>query len=275
MRLLFGDNQFLGVNHSMGRGVEYLSKYDSMDAIANTLTAAWNEGLRDFAFTVTPKTVAALSMISTDCPFRLHPAIPYAQNVNNEITNLGLPGAIIGRMKSVGFIPFLGILLGVPQGRYVELFTPLIRSELRGLDLNRVESVGLLNVAADFLLGLHRTDCLLDFIRAVQGEGFSPQIYTMNFPSMANLVWGDLGMDCELIFNINTSGFRMNPSQNAVMSAVEKFSGNKMTAMSVFSGSDPAAAAELFSALPEVQSILFGSSSQENIRNNFRLFTNE
>ena len=45
----FGDNQFLGVNHTQGKDDEYYNKYNDIDEIAKTLIHAWDAGIRDFS----------------------------------------------------------------------------------------------------------------------------------------------------------------------------------------------------------------------------------
>ena len=96
----FGDNQFVGVNHTGGKGSEYLEKYSSVESIASTLREAWLVGIRDFSFTVMPRTTAAINEIYADCPFRLHPAVPYAHAVYDLVAQKGLAGALLAKLKN-------------------------------------------------------------------------------------------------------------------------------------------------------------------------------
>ena len=65
MKIFFGDNQFLGVNHSDGKGSEYLEKYKTAEQIATTLRDAWDTGIKDFCFTVDKKTIDASTITIT------------------------------------------------------------------------------------------------------------------------------------------------------------------------------------------------------------------
>ena len=94
MKIYFGDNQFIGVNHSDGKGIGYMDKYSTADDIASTLRDAWDSGIRDFGFTVNKKTIEAVCLVLEDCPFNLHPALPYAHGVNELISEKGLAGAL-------------------------------------------------------------------------------------------------------------------------------------------------------------------------------------
>ena len=42
MKAYFGDNQFIGVNHSEGKGLDYLAKYESVEDIANRCLGYWD-----------------------------------------------------------------------------------------------------------------------------------------------------------------------------------------------------------------------------------------
>ena len=126
MKIFFGDNQFLGVNHSEGKGIEYLQKYSTANEVATTLEEAWKVGIRDFCFTVDQKTIDAVNLIVDDCPFNLHPALPYAHRVNNLISDKGLAGALFTKALSAGFPDLiLGGLNGL-FGRYDRVFKLLI-----------------------------------------------------------------------------------------------------------------------------------------------------
>ena len=179
MKIYFGDNQFLGVNHSQGLGSHYLDRYRDPQSIANTLKDAWEAGIRDFSFTVTPKTIQAINLIIEDCPFNLHPSIPYAHAVNDLISEKGLLGAIKDKVSKAGLFSTITSVFPAMLGNYIPVIGSLIRAELSGLPMSRVQSVGLLNVATDFLIGINRFDILRQFDLAVQKIGIKTVFYTM------------------------------------------------------------------------------------------------
>lgn len=273
MKIYFGDNQFLGVNHSEGKGINYQKKYNSPEEIAVTLREAWDVGIRDFCFTVNQKTIDAINLIITDCPFQLHPALPYAHRVNDLIAQKGLPGALSEKVKSAGFFHSLIASFKVLKGKYDSAFKLLITTELEGIPLKHIKSIGLLNIASDFLLGLKRDDLLHSFYRAVKdGFGKTPLFYTLNFPSLAESLW-DKGLnDSIIVFNCNSKGFRTNPNLDNVKESIKKYKNNHTVAMSIFSGSNVEDLNRLFSDIPELSGVLFGSSQKKNIINNFDFF---
>ena len=273
MNIYFGDNQFLGVNHSDGKGVSYLDKYSTADEIAVTLRDAWDSGIRDFCFTVDQKTIDAVCLVIGDCPFNLHPALPYAHRVNDLISEKGLAGALFSKAMKAGFLSLMLASIKALCGRYDHAFKVLIRTEIEGIPLENIKSIGLLNIASDFLLGLNRDDLLHSFYRSVtNGFGKKPLFYTMNFPSMAEALWGKGYGDCALVFNYNSSGFRTNPSLGDVKSCIKKYKSNESIAMSIFSGGHVDDISSLLSEAPELSGVLFGTSKKTNMINNIKLF---
>ena len=271
MKAYYGDNQFLGVNHSSGKGAAYLAKYSSAADIAETLKLAWNEGARDFCFTVNDRTIEAVNLIKADYPFNLHPALPYAQRVNELIAEKGFIGTLSSKVSQFGLLSLTLALFPALFGRYKRLIRLLIRSELQGVPMENVKSIGLLNVANDFVLGINRADLLYCFYEVVNDDlDCKPFFYTMNFPAMAELLWGNGYCNCAIVFNYNRAGFRTNPSKDDVRNCVNKFADNDSIAMSLFSGSNPDEVNEVLTEIPSLSGVLFGSSSSINIGNNLR-----
>tara|TARA_B100000963_G_scaffold276945_1_gene245279 strand:- start:12342 stop:13175 length:834 start_codon:yes stop_codon:yes gene_type:complete len=274
MKIFFGDNQFLGVNHSDGKGSEYLEKYKTAEQIATTLRDAWGTGIKDFCFTVDRKTIDAINIVIDDCPFNLHPALPYAHRVNDLISEKGLARALLHKVKSAGAFNLTAAGIKGLFGFYDHAFQVLIKTEMEGIPLKHVKSIGLLNIASDFLLGMRRDDLLQSFYRAVS-HGFSkkPLFYTMNFPKLAQSIWGAGFDDCAIVFNYNSSGFRTNPNLTEVKNCIKEFKSYESIAMSIFSGGQAEDVAMLLDEVPELSGVLFGTSKKSNMKKSFDLFS--
>lgn len=275
MKIFYGDNQFLGVNHSQGKGASYLNQYSSSEEIAITLKEAWQAGITDFCFTVNEKTIDAINLVIDECPFNLHPALPYAHRVNDLISKKGLAGALFSKAKSAGFIQLSLAGFSALFNNYDRAFRVLISTEIEGIPIKNIKSIGLLNIASDFLLGLHRKDLLLSFNRAVKNYfNKQPLFYTMNFCLMAEEIWSEESHDSIIVFNYNASGFRTNPTLDDVTKTIKKYKGYKSIAMSIFSGSDEEEVMKLLKNVPELYGVLFGTSKKTNMIKNIHLFSN-
>lgn len=274
MKIYFGDNQFLGVNHSDGKGMKYLDQYATPEDIAVTLRDAWAVGIKDFCFTVNQKTIDAINIVIKECPFHLHPALPYAHRVNELISEKGLAGALFSKTIDAGVFNLTVAGVKAFFRNYDHLFKILIATELKGIPMENIQSIGLLNVAADFLLGIKRHDLLKSFYRAVQ-DSFDkkPLFYTMNFPSMAEATWGSGFEDCTIVFNFNAKGFRTNPNIDCVKDHIKKYKHCDSVAMSIFSGGSIDSVSGLLDGASDIKGILFGTSKKKNMDYNIRLLS--
>src|SRR5690348_18394110 len=96
-RILFGDNQFLGINHfSEEKARQQAMKFQDVDAILDVLQSALGAGVNGFMCT-THDTVAKIAAEVRAHPdkwagFRFYPRMPYAHKYASAVTELGCIG---------------------------------------------------------------------------------------------------------------------------------------------------------------------------------------
>lgn len=269
MDLYFGDNQYQGVSHLKGNSGHYQQRFLDSSAVANHLTQVANAGISDFAFTCTDKVKKAVSEVQNLQDLALHPSLPYAYDVNAKISKLGLTSAFVDECSQVGLYSIARALVKVPFARYQAVWELLISSQLSSLDLSRIKSVGLLNIAFDFLLGLGRADIIRDFYLAVKAlTGKDVWFYSMNSVRAIEVLRDNGMVDAFLVTNINTAGFRMNPSQSEVFSALRQAGRPNVIAMSVFAGDGLSEAFREILLDTELQGVLFGGANLDNVSSN-------
>jgi hypothetical protein len=278
-RLLFGDNQFFGVNHmSEDKAMAQQMRFQKLDAILEVLDAAYDEGVRTFMCT-THERVAEICDVARREPDRypemvFYPCMPYAHKYANAVTDDGFLGAIRK------FLPDEGYLDAAMRGtksiasRDVEgLATLLVDAELKMFKGLATPVVWMQNVVVDLLLGLGFYDAFRMFSDHVRDRyGAEAGFITMNLPMLLRAL-DSVGVQDPLVCsNINKLGFRMSGGVDAYRDALEK-APFRAVAMSVFaSGAIPARdAIEWVTSLPNVHSIVFGASSRTNIASTRRL----
>lgn len=274
MLIIFGDNQFIGVNHTGEKVEQYTEQFGCAEDIAVVLREAWRVGVRDFSFTVRPVTIDAINLVLEECPFQLHPAVPYAHTINETLTESGFVG-LIRKYLSFEAVLKMPIMLGqLLFNRYSVLWELYLKSELDRLPKQNIKSIGMLNVCADFFLGADRYDILESFTKTVRkGFNVTPVIYTMNFPMMASVIWGNDEYKTRLIFNYNELGFRMNPSKHKVLETMDEYKEHDIGVMSIFSGIDRLNPIDYVKSNINIRSVTFGSASVSRINNNFKSFS--
>lgn len=278
-RVLFGDNQFFGINHmSEERARAQAMRFQDLAAICEVLDHARDEGVRTFMCTTHERVADVCDHVrarpESYRDYLFYPCMPYAHKYANAATEHG----ILGALKE--FLPDQGALGALWQGaasvasRDVEgLAQLLIDAEMKMFQGLRTPVVFLQSVMTDLLLGLGVTDAFRMFANHVSAKyGAEPGFVTMNLPRLLDAL-DRAGVDNPIVCaNVNKIGFRMCGGVDAYRECFEqrRFRGVAMSVLA--SGAlPPREAIEWVCALPNLKSIVFGASSRANIRQTKRL----
>jgi hypothetical protein len=272
-RLLFGDNQFFGVNHmSEEKARAQQMRFTDIAAVMEVLDVAYDEGIRTFMCT-THDRVAEICQLVRQNPdrypdMRFFPCMPYAHKYANAITDEGFLGAIRK------FLPDEGLLDSVVRGtsslarKDIDgVSTLLIDAELKMFAGLTTPVIWMQNVVTDLLLGLGFTEAFRIFADHVRNRyAAEAGFITMNLPRLLDALDVAGVANPIVCANINKIGFRMSGGVEPYLEAMRtrQF---RAVAMSVFaSGAVPAPEAiEWVCGLPNLTSIVFGASSRTNI----------
>src|ERR1700761_7971361 len=144
-RVIFGDNQFFGVNHgSDEKSRAQAIRFKDNKAIIDVLDIAIEEGIDTFMCT-THDRIADICKVIKDNPkykgFKIYPCMPYAHKYANAVTELGImgtikqyvPGNIFSTVAKGGmaflskdFISIMEILIDVEMKMFKGINTPVI-----------------------------------------------------------------------------------------------------------------------------------------------------
>jgi len=274
-RLLFGDNQFFGVNHmSEEKARAQAMRFQDINAIIGVLDAAYDEGVRTFMCTTHERIEAVCDHMRADpkryADFTFFPCMPYAHKYANAVTEDGPLGAL------KRFLPSEGLLDAAMRGgmslakKDVEgVATLLVDAEMKMFHGLNTPVIFLQNVVVDLLLGLNFKDAFAIFANHVKTRyGAEPGFITMNMPRLLDVL-KEVGVENPIVCaNINKIGFRMSGGFEAYQEALRTHQ-CRAIAMSVFASGaiPPKEAIEWVCAQPNVASIVFGASSRSNIVN--------
>ena len=274
-RLLFGDNQFFGVNHmSEEKARAQAMRFQDIKAVIRVLDNAYDEGVKSFMCTTHDRIAQVCDHMRADPvrykDFKFMPCMPYAHKYANAVTEDGIMGAL------KRFTPDEGFLNAALRGgkalatKDIEgIITLLVDAEMKMFAGLNTPVIFLQNVVVDLLLGLGFKDAFLIFANHVRKRyNAEPGFITMNLPKLLDVL-EELGIDNPIVCsNINKVGFRMSGGFDAYQSALRdrKF---RAIAMSVFASGAiaPEEAIEWVCQQPNIESIVFGASSRGNIRN--------
>ncbi|MGC0274584.1 hypothetical protein ACO0LV_16490 [Pseudactinotalea sp. Z1739] len=273
-RLLFGDNQFFGVNHmSEEKARQQQMRFQRTDAVIDVLVDAYEEGVRTFMCTTHDRIGEVASYFAErreDFPeFTFFPGMPYAHKYANAVTTDGMVGALKQFLPDTGLIDAAMRGTSSLVGRDIEgMVTLLIDAEMKMFGGVPTPVIWLQNVVTDLLLGLGFDEAFRIFADHVRNKyNAEPGFITMNLPLLAQRLEKQ-GISSPLICaNINKIGFRMSGGMDAYRTALESHD-FRAVAMSVYaSGAIPAdEAIQWVCEQPNIEAIVFGASSRRNIR---------
>ena len=278
-RLLFGDNQFFGINHmSEEKARAGAMRFQRTQAIVDVLDIALAEGVRTFMCTTHDRIREIADIVRADPAkygdFVFYPGMPYAHKYANAVTEDGYLGTLKRFLPSEGL--FDAALRGGMSiaGKDVEgLITLLVDAEMKMFDGVNAPVIFLQNVVVDLLLGLGFKDAFRIFAdHCRQRYAAEPGFITMNLPLLLRSLEAQGVANPVICANMNKIGFRMSGGWEAYARAMDTYP-CRAIAMSIFaSGAIPPAEAIAWVAdQPQIESIVFGASGRGNIRNTVEL----
>jgi hypothetical protein len=273
-RLLFGDNQFFGINHmSEEKARAQAMRFQDTAAIMRVLDCAQEEGIRTFMCTIHDRIAEICDRVRADparhAGFTFYPCMPYAHKYANAVTDHGMLGAVAQFMPEDGlFRTALRSGTALAAKDVEGIAKVLIDMEMKMFAGLNTPVIFLQNVFTDLLLGMGFTRGFRIFHDHVRARyGAEPGFITMNLPMLADALEAE-GIERPIVCaNINRIGFRMCGGLDRYLEVL-RAGRVRAIAMSVYaSGAIPAEEAVAWLAgLPNVEAMVFGASSPGNIR---------
>jgi hypothetical protein len=278
-RILFGDNQFFGVNHmSEEKARQQAMRFQDVDAIVDVLQSALHAGVGGFMCTTHDKIEKIADQVRADPAkwegFTFYPGMPYAHKYANAVTELGYFDAMRKFLPKEGLVDTVLRGSKAVLGRDIEsLMTLLVDAEMKMFRGLNTPVIFLQNVVTDLILGLgvgNAFRVFSDHLR--QRYNAEAGFITMNLPKLLPLL-KEAGLENPIVCaNVNKIAFRMSGGIDGYRRATEQYPA-RVIAMSVLAsgGIPPREAIEWVVGEPYVQSILFGASGRANIENTVAL----
>ena len=271
-RILFGDNQFFSINHISEHKANLQSiKFKEDFTILETIDYARNEGVETFMCTTHDRMNSICEKIRQDKikykHFSIYPCMPYAHKYANSITEHGILKTIDQYVPGNFFNSLLKGGKAMIIKDYLKLMELMIDAEMKMFRGINTPVIFLQNVITDLLLGLQMTDVLIAFHDYIKYKySAEPGFITMNMPKLLNVL-ENKGINNPIICcSINKAGFRMSGSIDNYESVLNSKQVRLIAMQVLGGGSIPVYdAIDYVCQLPNIESILFGASSKQNI----------
>ena len=272
-KVLLGDNQFFAVNHlSDEKSRAQAIRFKDDSAIIRVLDQAIELGISTFMCTTHDRIANICDHMRTNPDkyrgFKIYPGMPYAHKYANAVTELGIIGTIKQYVPGNIFSTFAKGGMAYLSKDFLKLMEILIDAEMKMFKGISTPVIFIQNVIVDMILGLKAYDAFRafdDYIRRKYNA--EPGYITMNMPALLDAL-NSIGIKNPIICtSINKIGFRMSGS----IEIYEKYLREKEfrpIAMQVLAAGalKPREAIEYLGNFPKIESVLFGASSKEHIR---------
>jgi len=272
-KVLFGDNQFFAVNHlSDEKSRAQAIRFKDDSAIIRVLDQAIELGISTFMCTTHDRIANICDHMRTNPDkyrgFKIYPGMPYAHKYANAVTELGIIGTIKQYVPGNIFSTFAKGGMAYLSKDFLKLMEILIDAEMKMFKGISTPVIFIQNVIVDMILGLKAYDAFRafdDYIRRKYNA--EPGYITMNMPALLDAL-NSIGITNPIICtSINKIGFRMSGG----IEIYEKYLSEKEfrpVAMQVLAAGalKPREAIEYLGNFPKIESVLFGASSKEHIR---------
>jgi len=285
-RVVFGDNQFFGINHmSQDKAQAMTERFHHIDSIFDVYQMAFDSGVRAVMLNSNDRAAAICDRFRAEASclpaISWYPSIPYPHKYASLVAEKGLVGALNdvvfhdSALGGLGRILQGGIAFVSRDG--MQLMRTLVDAEMAMFKSLDVRVIFVQNIVTDLLLGLGVKDFFADYCEHVRRKyQAKPGFITQNLPALreALIAWGI--RDVVICAPVNKIGYLMSPDLDTCERATRDNdpADYEIMAMSTLaSGALPAIEAYDYVNAQNIQSVVFGASSRANIEQTVRLIS--
>jgi hypothetical protein len=284
-KIVFGDNQFFGINHMSQEKAQQLSeKFFDIKSIYRVYESAYNSGIRAIMLNSNDRAKEICTYFRDNSSkyqdISWYPSIPYPHKYANLVSEKGILPAInevlLTNNSASGIFSMIAKGSTAVLGKdAIKLMQMLVDVEMRIFKGLNVRVIFLQNIVTDLILGFGIREIFAEYCEYVRRKyNVLPGLITQNMPKLKeNLeMWGI--REVVICSSFNKIGYLMSPDVKSYISASmmndpEKF---QLMAMSTLaSGAIPVKEAYEFINNQKIQSVVFGASSKNHIDETLKL----
>ena len=284
-RIVFGDNQFFGINHMSQEKSQQLSeKFYDINSIYRVYDIAIEAGIDAMMLNSNQRAEDICTHFRQNQQkyghLKWYPSIPYPHKYANIVAEQGIFPALNEILFSNNSAS--GVFNMITKGASAMLFKDamkllhmLVDIEMKMFNGLNVKVIFLQNVVTDLLLGYDIKLIFEEYCAYIRKKyNVLPGFITLNLPYMINKFWEWEIEDVVICSSINKIGFTMCPGREAYENIIKENDADKIQVMAMSalaSGAIPPKEAYEYIKAQNIQSIVFGASSKKNIDESVKL----
>jgi hypothetical protein len=277
-KVLFGDNQFFGVNHqSDEKSRAQAIRFKDDSAIIKVLDQVIELGISTFMCTTHDRIGNICDHIRRNPKdydgFKIYPCMPYAHKYANAVTELGIVGTIKQYVPGNLFGTFAKGGMAYLNKDFIKLMELLIDAEMKMFHGIPTPVIFIQNVLVDLILGLKMYEVFAEYDAYIRKKYNSePGYITMNMPALLDAL-NSVGIENPIICSsINKAGFRMSGGKDIYEKYLQEKKFRPIAMQVLAAGAlRPKEAIEYLGKFSTIESVLFGASSKSHIEETRKL----
>jgi len=278
-KIIFGDNQFFGINHMSQEKAQQLAEqfYDS-SSIFKVYQMAFDCGIRAIMLNSNDRAKEICNhFVSNKSKYPeigWYPSIPYPHKYANLISEKGIVPTINEILfKDNSAMGVLGMITKGSAAVFgkdaIKLMQMLVDIEMKMFKGLNVKVIFLQNIITDLLLGYGVAEIFQEYCTYIRKKyNALPGLITQNMPILKARLeeWGI--EEVVICSSFNKIGYLMSPDTESYVAIANKNDSSKyqiMAMSTLASGAIPAKEAYEFINQQNIQSVVFGASSKKHI----------
>jgi len=272
-RILFGDNQFFAVNHLSDEKARAQSvRFAKNEAIIKVLDTAIDLGIKTFMCTTHDRISGICDHIRKNPQryndFKIFPCMPYAHKYANAVTELGIVGALKEYLPGNIFSTIAKGGIAYAKKDFIAMMELLIDAEMKMFKGIDTPVIFIQNVLTDLILGLGMKDIFRAYhTYIIKKYNAEPGYITMNLVYLLDVL-EEVGIKNPVVCSsINKIGFRMSGGTKLYEKTIAEREFRPVAMQVLAAGAlRPAEAFEYVCKQKKIESILFGASTHDHIK---------
>ncbi len=271
-KVLFGDNQFFGVNHlSDEKARAQTMRFKDDASIIRVLDHSRSAGINTFMCTTHDRIANICDHIRQNPEqykdYKIYPCMPYAHKYANAVTELGIVGTIKQYIPGNIFGTFAKGGLAYLNKDFIKLMQLFIDAEMKMFHGIPTPVIFIQNVLVDMILGLKMYDVFAEYDAYIRKKYKSePGYITMNMPDLLDALNSVSIQNPIICSSINKIGFRMSGGIDKYENYLQEKEFRPIAMQVLAAGAlNPKEAIEYLGRFPKIESVLFGASSKAHI----------
>lgn len=278
-KIIFGDNQFFGINHMSQEKAQQLSeKFFDINNIFKVYDIAIESGINAIMLNSNDRAVEICEYFRSQPDkyghLNCYPSIPYPYKYANLVAEKGIPQTLNELLLQGNTIK--GVLGMIAKGGsavltkdVVKLMHILIDMEMKMFKGLNIKVIFLQNIITDLLLGYNFELIFREYSNYIKKKyNALPGLITQNMPYLVNKLKTWKIEEIVVCSSFNKIGYLMSPDVESYINAANDNDPSKyqLMAMSTLaSGAIPPKEAYEFINNQNIQSVVFGASSRNHI----------